>query len=39
MAAIIAVILRLPPLKQAMASRQIKSRYLERLLSGVRFPL
>jgi hypothetical protein len=32
MAAILGVILRLPPLKQAMASRQIKSRYLEYLI-------
>jgi ferredoxin len=33
MAAILGVILRLPPLKQAMASRQMKSRYLEHLLA------
>jgi hypothetical protein len=32
MAAILGVILKLPPLKQAMASRQMKSRYLEKLL-------
>ena len=32
MAAILGVILRLPPLKQALASRQMKSRYLERLV-------
>ena len=32
MAAILGVILTLPPLKQALASRQFKSRYLERLL-------
>ena len=32
MAAILGVILRLPPLKQAMASRQMKSRYLEALI-------
>jgi Na+-translocating ferredoxin:NAD+ oxidoreductase RNF subunit RnfB len=32
MAAILGVILRLPPIKQAMASRQMKSNYLERLL-------
>ena len=32
MAAILGVILRLPPVKQAMASRQMKSRYLERLV-------
>lgn len=36
MAAILGVILRLPPIKQAMASRQMKSRYLEALLSRVR---
>ena len=29
MAAILGVILKLPPLKQAMASRQMKSRYLD----------
>ena len=34
MAAILGVILRLPPIKQALASRQMKSRYLERLLAG-----
>ena len=33
MAAILGVILRLPPLKQAMATRQVKSAYLERLLA------
>jgi ferredoxin len=33
MAAILGVILRLPPLKQALASRQVKSRYIGRLLS------
>jgi ferredoxin len=33
MAAILGVILRLPPAKQALASRQLKSRYLERLLA------
>lgn len=33
MAAVLGVILRLPPLKQAMASRQLKSRYLDRLLA------
>ncbi len=36
LAAVLGVILRLPPLKKAMASRQIKSRYLEALLNGVR---
>ncbi len=35
MAAILGVILKLPPLKQALASRQIKSRYLEHLISRV----
>jgi ferredoxin len=33
MAAILGVILKLPPVKQAMASRQMKSRYLEALLA------
>ncbi len=32
MAAILGVILKLPPVKQVMASRQMKSRYLERML-------
>jgi ferredoxin len=35
MAAILGVILRLPPLKQALATRQLKSRYLEHLISHV----
>ncbi len=39
MAAVLGVILKLPPLKQAMASRQLKSRYLERLLAGKVPPL
>jgi len=33
MAAILGVILKLPPIKQLMASRQMKSRYLDRLLA------
>jgi NAD-dependent dihydropyrimidine dehydrogenase PreA subunit len=33
MAAVLGVILKLPPVKQLMASRQLKSRYLEYLLS------
>ena len=33
MAAILGVILKLPPLKQVMASQQMKSRYLDNLLS------
>ncbi len=33
MAAILGAILKLPPIKQAMASRQMKSRYLEGLIS------
>jgi ferredoxin len=37
MAAILGVILKLPPLKQVMASRQMKSRYLEQLLSRRQF--
>ncbi len=32
MAAVLGVILRLPPLKQLLASRQLRSRYLDRLL-------
>ena len=36
MAAILGVILRLPPIKQALASRQLQSRYLEALLDGRR---
>ena len=36
MAAVLGAILKLPPVKQALASRQIKSRYLERLLAQVR---
>ena len=36
LAAVLGVILRLPPLKQAMASRQMKSRYLEYLIEHVR---
>jgi ferredoxin len=32
MASVLGVILKLPPIKQAMASQQMKSRYLERLL-------
>ena len=34
MAAILGVILRLPPAKQALASRQLRSRYLDRLLDA-----
>jgi len=33
LAALFGVILRLPPIKQAMASKQMKSRYLERLIA------
>ncbi len=33
LAAVLGVILRLPPLKQALASRQMKSRYLEALIA------
>jgi ferredoxin len=35
LAAVLGVILRLPPLKQALASKQVKSRYLEALLRRV----
>ena len=37
MAAILGAILKLPPLKQAMASQQMKSRYLDQLLSRKQF--
>jgi len=36
MAAVLGVILGLPPLKQALASRQMKSRYLETLIARLR---
>ncbi len=36
MAAVLGVILKLPPIKQALASRQLKSRYLEYLISHTR---
>jgi ferredoxin len=36
MAAILGVILKLPPVKQAMASRQVKSRYLEALIKRMK---
>jgi ferredoxin len=36
MAAVLGVILRLPPVKQAMASKQMKSRYLETLISRLK---
>jgi len=32
LAAVLGVILNLPPLKQALASRQLKSRYVEKLI-------
>ena len=35
LAAVFGVILRLPPIKQALASRQVKSRYLEYLIAHV----
>ena len=35
MAALMGVILRLPPIQQLMASRQVKSRYLETLIARV----
>ena len=38
MAAVLGVILKLPPLKQAMASEQLKSRYLGSLLTRARTP-
>jgi hypothetical protein len=36
MAAILGVILRLPPIKQVMATRQMKSRYLEALIRRIK---
>jgi len=36
MAAVLGVLLRLPPLKQAMASKQMKSRYLETLIARLK---
>lgn len=36
LAAVLGVILKLPPIKQAMASEQVKSRYLESLIRRVR---
>jgi ferredoxin len=36
MAAVLGVVLRLPPVKQALASRQVKSRYLEWLITRAR---
>ena len=35
MAAIFGAILRLPPVKRLMASSQLKSRYLERIMADV----
>jgi len=37
LAAVLGVILKLPPIKQAMASKQMKSRYLETLISRMSF--
>ena len=36
MASVLGVILKLPPIKQAMASKQMKSRYLEYLITHVK---
>jgi Fe-S-cluster-containing hydrogenase component 2 len=36
LAAVLGVVLRLPPVSQIMASRQVKSRYLEYLITHVR---
>jgi len=36
MAAILAVILKLPPIKQMMASKQMKSIYLEKLFERIK---
>ncbi len=36
LAAVLGVVLRLPPIKQAMASRQVKSRYMEMLINRLK---
>jgi ferredoxin len=36
LAAVLGVVLRLPPIKQAMASRQVKSRYMEYLITHIK---
>lgn len=36
LAAVLGVILRLPPLKQVLASQQVKSRYLEHLMTHIK---
>jgi len=36
LAAVLGVILRLPPIKQVLASEQIKSRYLEKLIKRMK---
>ena len=37
LAAVLGVVLRLPPVKQVMASRQVKSRYMEYLITHINF--
>jgi hypothetical protein len=37
-AAVLGAVLKLPPLKQALASRQVRSRYLDRLLARAGSP-
>ena len=36
MAGVLGVILKLPPIKQVLASKQLKSRYLEMLISNTK---
>ena len=36
MAGVLCVILKLPPIKQVLASKQLKSRYLEMLISNTK---
>jgi ferredoxin len=36
LAAVLGVVLRLPPIKQIMASQQVKSRYMEYLINHIR---
>jgi hypothetical protein len=36
LAAVLGVVLRLPPIKQVMASQQVKSRYMEYLITHIK---
>ena len=37
LAGVLGVILKLPPFKQVLASKQVKSRYLEKLISRMKY--